>query len=300
MRESTQRKRPKPNTPPRCMRGFATFVWSAAVVVASVSLNAAGTYKAPRGLDGKHPDLNGIWQALNEANYDVERHNARASLALRDGPVGPVPAVKTLYLGSVASVPPGVGVVVGDGKIPYTEAGLAKKRANQANWIDLDPEVKCYLPGIPRANYMPQPFQIFHGKDSLFFAYQYAGAVRDVYLTDPGEAPIDSWMGQSAGHWEGDTLVIEVTGQNDQTWFDRAGNHHSTAMKVTERFTPMGPNHLNYEATIEDPETFTEPWTIRMPLYRRLEENARLLEFRCVEYVEELLYGEWRREPLPR
>ena len=193
-----------------------------------------------------------------------------------------------------------MGVVVGDGKIPYTEAGLAKKRANQANWIDLDPEVKCYLPGIPRANYMPQPFQIFHGKDSLFFAYQYAGAVRDVYLTDPGEAPIDSWMGQSAGHWEGDTLVIEVTGQNDQTWFDRAGNHHSTAMKVTERFTPMGPNHLNYEATIEDPETFTEPWTIRMPLYRRLEENARLLEFRCVEYVEELLYGEWRREPLPR
>lgn len=270
------------------------------MLATSVASFAAGNYKAPRGLDGKHPDLNGIWQALNEANYDVERHSARASLAMREGPVGPVPAIKTLYLGSVAAVPPGMGVISGGGKIPYTEAGLAKKRNNQANWIDLDPEVKCYQPGIPRANYLPHPFQIFQGKDSVFFAYQYAGAVRDVYMNDPGEAPIDSWMGQSAGRWEGDTLVIEVTGQNDQTWFDRAGNHHSTALKVTERFTPMGPNHLNYEATIEDPETFTEPWTIRMPLYRRLDTDARLLEFRCVEYVEELLYGEWRRSPLPR
>jgi len=270
------------------------------MLATSVASFAAGNYKAPRGLDGKHPDINGIWQALNEANYDVERHSARASLAMREGPVGPVPAIKTLYLGSVAAVPPGMGVISGGGKIPYTEAGLAKKHNNQANWIDLDPEVKCYQPGIPRANYLPHPFQIFQGKDSVFFAYQYAGAVRDIYMNDPGEAPIDSWMGQSAGRWEGDTLVIEVTGQNDQTWFDRAGNHHSTALKVTERFTPMGPNHLNYEATIEDPETFTEPWTIRMPLYRRLDADARLLEFRCVEYVEELLYGEWRRSPLPR
>ena len=102
------------------------------------------------------------------------------------------------------------------------------------------------------------------------------------------------------GRWEGDTLVVEVTGQNDQTWFDRAGNHHSAQMTVTERYTPMGPDHLLYEATIDDPETFTRPWTMRMPLYRRMEPDARLLDFRCVEFVEELMYGEWRRHPLER
>jgi hypothetical protein len=130
--------------------------------------------------------------------------------------------------------------------------------------------------------------------------YEYANAVRDVYLEDVGPAPVDSWMGQSVGHWEGETLVVEVTGLNDQTWFDRAGNHHSDQMTVTERYTPMGADHLHYEATIEDPQTFTRPWKISMPLYRRVEENARLLDFRCVEFVEELMYGEWRRNPLPR
>ena len=220
-------------------------------------------------------------------------------MQLREGPHGPLPTVKTMYLGAVASVPPGLGVVV-DGKIPYTPEALAKKQENKANWIDRDPEVKCFLPGIPRATYMPQPFQIFQSADSVFMAYQYAGAVREVYMEDPGEAPVDSWMGWSAGRWEGDTLVVEVTGQYDSTWFDRAGNHHSDIMKVTERYTPMSPYHLQYEATIEDPETFTEPWTISMPLYRRMEDNAQLMEFRCVEFVEELMYGEWRRNPLPR
>jgi hypothetical protein len=210
-----------------------------------------------------------------------------------------LPAVKTLYLGAVGAVPPGVGVVVG-GKIPYLPEALAKKNDNKANWIDRDPEVKCYLPGIPRATYMPQPFQIFQSADSVFMAYQYAGAVREVYMNDPGEAPVDSWMGWSAGKWEGDTLVVEVTGQYDSTWFDRAGNHHSDQMKVTERYTPMSPYHLMYEATIEDPLTFSEPWTIKLPLYRRMEENAQMMEFRCVEFVEELMFGEWRRKPLPR
>ena len=246
----------------------------------------AADYKAPRGPGGKHPDLNGIWQALNTANYDIEMHTASHSLQLREGPHGPLPAVKTLYLGAVGAVPPGLGVVEG-GKIPYRPEALAKKQENKANWIDRDPEVKCFLPGLPRAPYMPQP-------------YQYAGAVREVYMEDPGEAPVDSWMGWSAGRWEGDTLVVEVTGQYDSTWFDRAGNHHSDQMKVTERYTPMSPYHLHYEATIEDPLTFTEPWTISMPLYRRMEDNAQLMEFRCVEFVEELMYGEWRRNPLPR
>ncbi|MFT7653489.1 MAG: hypothetical protein ACI9UU_002600 [Candidatus Azotimanducaceae bacterium] len=259
----------------------------------------AAEYTAPRSADGVHPDLNGVWQALNSANYNLEMHTASHSLQLREGPMGPLPSVKTLYMGAVGAVPPGLGVVVG-GKIPYTAEGLATKLENQANWVDRDPEVKCFLPGVPRATYMAQPFQIFQNADSVFMAYQYAGATREVYMDDPGEAPIDSWMGWSHGTWEGDTLVVKVTGQVETTWFDRAGNHHSAAMVVTERYTPMGPNHLQYEATIEDPATFTTAWTIRMPLYRRMEANAQLMEFRCVEFVEELMYGEWRREPLPR
>ena len=270
----------------------------ALLILVSFGANAAD-YKAPRGPGGKHPDLNGIWQELNTANYDIEMHTASHSMQLRDGPHGPLPAVKTLYLGAVGAVPPGLGVVQG-GKIPYLPEALAKKQENKANWIDRDPEVKCFLPGIPSATYMPQPFQIFQSADSVFMAYQYAGAVREVFMEDPGEAPVDSWMGWSAGRWEGDTLVVEVTGQYDSTWFDRAGNHHSDQMKVTERYTPMSPYHLQYEATIEDPLTFTEPWTISMPLYRRMEDNAQLMEFRCVEFVEELMYCEWRRNPLPR
>jgi len=259
----------------------------------------AAEYRAPRGPGGEHPDLNGIWQALNTANYDIEPHMARHSLQLREGPHGPLPAVDLLKLGAVGAVPAGLGVVEG-GRIPYQPEALEKKQENQANWLDRDPEVKCYLPGVPRATYMPFPFQIVQEEDAIMIMYEYANAVRDIYLEDVGPAPVDAWMGQSDGRWEGDTLVVEVTGLNGQTWFDRAGNHHSEQMKVTERYTPTGPNHLHYEATIEDPQTFTQPWKISMPLYRRMEEDARLLDFRCVEFVEELLYGEWRRNPLPR
>lgn len=257
----------------------------------------AAAYEVPRLAGTDRPDINGIWQALNEANWDVERHVARPALQVREGPHGPVPAKELLALGAVVSVPPGMGVVEG-GKIPYTPEALAVKQDNQAHYLERDPEVKCYLPGVPRATYMPQPFQIFQNADSVFIAYQYAGAVRDIYMEDPGPAQIDSWMGQSFGQWDGDTLVVEVTGQNGQAWLDRAGNHFSYKARVTERYTPMGPNHLLYEATIEDPDTFTEPWTIRMPLYRRMEENVQLMDFKCVEFVEELLYGEWRRRPL--
>ena len=158
----------------------------------------ADDYKAPRGPDGIHPDLNGVWQAMVSANYDIEMHTAKHSMQLREGPYGPLPAIKTLYLGAVGAVPPGLGIVVG-GKVPYTSEGLAKKQENQKNWIDRDPEVKCFLPGIPHANYMPQPFQLFQSQDSVFIAYQYAGAVREVYMDDPGESPVDSWMGWSAG-----------------------------------------------------------------------------------------------------
>lgn len=256
-------------------------------------------YIAPRLPGTDVPDFNGIWQALNSANYNIERHMAAPAMALRDGPHGPVPAFKVVALGAVGGVPGGMGVVAGGGKIPYTPEALKKRDENKANWLERDPEIKCYLPGVPRSTYMPFPFRITQGDDSLFITFEYASAVRDFFFEDPGPAPIDSWMGQSFAKWEGDTLVVEVTGQVPDTWFDRAGNHHSASMKVIERWTRTGPNHMNYQATIIDPETFTESWTISMPLYRRIEENARIFDFKCVEFVEELIYGEWRRNPLP-
>jgi hypothetical protein len=148
------------------------------------------------------------------------------------------------------------------------------------------------MPGIPRATYMPFPFRIVQGDGDILFVYEFASANRIVHMANHQEPPVDSWMGWSNGRWDGDTLVIEVTGNNDQTWFDRAGNHHSAALKVTERYTLMDENHLQYEAMIEDPQTFSRPWTISMPLYKRIEPNAQLLEFKCVEFSEELLYGD--------
>src|SRR5258706_8355582 len=217
-------------------------------------------YRAPRTPDG-HPDFNGIWQALNEANYDIELHTARPAMATRPGPYGPVPTTPVLPLGAVGAVPPGLGVVEG-GDIPYRPEALAKKKENQENWLTADPEIKCYLPGVPRATYMPYPFQIIQSTKAIVFAYEYAGAVRDIYLKDPGKAPVDSWMGQSVGHWEGETFVIESNGFNDSTWFDRAGNFHSEALKVTERYTRTAPDVLSYEAAIDDSNTFTRPWKV--------------------------------------
>jgi len=273
---------------------------AAAAVASSVILVAAQgpAYRAPRAPDGK-ANLNGIWQSLNEANYDLEMHMARPAMALRPGPYGQLPAAPVLALGAVGSVPPGMGVVEG-GTIPYKPEMLAKKKENQEKWLERDPEIKCYLPGVPRANYMPQPFQILQSPSAIFFAYQYAGAVRNVYLKNPGPAPVDSWMGQSVARWEGDTLVIDVTGFNDSTWFDRSGNFHSDQLHVVERYTRTAPDVISYEATMEDPQTFTKPWKISMPLYRRLEKNAQLMDFKCVEFVEELLYGQWRKKPLTR
>jgi hypothetical protein len=269
-----------------------------AVAAAPLAGQQAGAYRAPRTADGK-PDLNGIWQALNEANYDLEAHMARPALALRAGPYGPVPAAGVLALGAVGAVPPGMGVVEG-GPIPYKPEAAAKKKDNQEKWLERDPEIKCYLPGVPRATYMPQPFQILQSPSALFIAYQYDGAVRNIYLKDPGPAPVDSWMGQSVARWDGDTLVVDASGFNDSTWFDRAGNFHSDQLKVTERYTRTAPDVISYEATMTDPETFTRPWKISLPLYRRLEKNAQLMDFKCVEFVEELLYGAYRKKPLTK
>jgi hypothetical protein len=268
----------------------------AATAVMGVAPLLGQENRPPRGGDGK-PDLNGIWQALNEANYDLEAHVARPAMALRPGPYGQIPAAQTLALGAVGAVPPGLGVVEG-GEIPYKPEALARRKQNQQDWLNLDPEIKCYLPGVPRATYLPHPFQILQSASALTFVYEYAGAVRNIFLKDPGPAPADSWMGQSVGRWEGDTLVIDVTDLNDRTWFDRAGNFHSDKLHVVERYTRLSPDVMSYEATIEDPGVFTRPWKISMPLYRRQEKNAQLLDFKCVEFVEELLYGQYRKHPL--
>ncbi len=250
-------------------------------------------------LPGGKPDFNGIWQAIGSAHYDIERHMARPSLQLRQGPYGPLPDVPLLRLGAVGSVPGGMGIVEG-GKIPYKPEAAKIRDENRANWLDRDPEIKCYLPGIPRATYMPFPFQIVQNQKQFFFSYEYAGAHRDILFKDPGPPETDSWMGQSVGRWQGDTLIIDTKGFNDLSWFDRSGTHHSNQLHVVETFKLITPNHIQYEATIEDPEVFTRPWKISLPLYRRMEPDARLMDFRCVEFVEELMFGEHRKKPLKR
>src|SRR5579862_7172873 len=275
--------------------GVATAVLA---IAATPVAGQAAAYRAPRA-DGGKPDLNGIWQTLNEANYDLEGHSARSAMALRPGPYGPVPAAPVLALGAVGAVPPSLGVVEG-GEIPYKPEALATRKQNQDDWLNRDPEIKCYLPGVPRATYMPYPFQIVQSVSAMSFVYEYAGAVRNIYLKDPGPALTDSWMGQSVAHWEGETLVVNVTDMNDRSWFDRAGNFHSDKLHVVERYTRTSPNEIMYEATIEDPSVFTRPWKIGMALYRRQEKNAQLLDFKCVEFVEELLYGQYRKHPLSK
>ena len=189
----------------------------------------------------------------------------------------------------------GLGVVEG-GEIPYQPWAAQQKKKNFENWPALDPVVKCYLPGVPRVTYMPFPFQIVQTPEYILIAYEFASASRVIYMNKPDfESPIDSWMGHSGGRWEEETLVVDVTSQVPDTWLDSAGNFHSEALRVVERYTAIGPNALRYEATIEDPKVFTRPWKMSMPLYRRLDENVQLLEFKCVEFVEELMYGHLRK-----
>ena len=214
------------------------------IAAASINLHASEQEEFLRGPNGK-PDLNGVWQVLNSANYNLEAHSASASMAMIEGPVVPIPHPSIVALGTIGSVPAGLGVVEG-GTIPYKRQALKTREENKKNWVDRDPEIKCYLPGVPRATYMSFPFQIFHSEKAIFFAYEYAGAVRNIYLEDPGPAPVDSWMGQSWGYWEDDTLVIEVTGFNGQTWFDRSGNFHSDQLKVIEKYTLINNHTMNF------------------------------------------------------
>jgi len=220
----------------------------------------ATAYRGPRTPDGK-PNLNGIWQVLSTANWDLLPHSAQ------DG------------------VPAGQGVVEGD-EIPYQPAALAKKKANFEKRKTDDPMAKCFLPGVPRITYVPFPFQIAQTPKYIAMTYEFDHATRIIYTDgSPHPPPVDFWMGDSRGRWQGDTLVVDVTHFNDETWFDMAGNYHSDALHVVERYTPISQDAINYEATVEDPKVFTRPWKISMPLYRRLEKGVQLLEYECVDFA---------------
>jgi hypothetical protein len=236
---------------------------------------------------GGHPNLNGVWQAVNTANWNLEGGAAKA-----------IPAA--WKLGALFAVPAGASVVEG-GTIPYLPAALEQRKKNQEGWPATDPETKCFRAGIPRSTYLPYPFQIVQGDGDIMFIYEYATSNRPVRMKNhlnPDEVLVEQWSGWSNGRWEGDTLVVEVFGQISDTWFDRAGNFHGPGMKVTERYTPIDADHLQYEATIDDPTTFARPWTISMPLYRRIESNAEIYEYKCVEFAEPLMYGDLLKDPI--
>jgi hypothetical protein len=256
-----------------------SIVFAAGVVIA-VPASGQNSTDIPRLSNGK-PNFSGIWQALTTANWDIQTHGSSA---------GPP------EFGALLSTPAGIGIVDGD-EIPYLPAAAEQQRRNYENRWTEDPEIKCYMPGVPRANYMPYPFQIFQSESHLLFAYQFAGAARIINLEEHVPSAIDSWMGVSNAHWEDDTLVVDVTGFNGQSWLDRAGNHASYALHVVERFTFAGPDAIDYEARIEDPQTFSRPWTMSFRLYRHAEPQAHLMEFKCVPFTEELLYGEFYRRP---
>ncbi len=216
----------------------------------------------PRAPNGR-PNLSGVWQVMNTASWDIQDHSAQKG------------------------VPAGQGVVEGN-DIPYQPAALARRKENFANRATADPLTKCYLPGVPRITYMPFPFQILQTPTHVEIFYEYAHAVRQIYVNGSPHPPghIDWWMGDSRGRWEGDTLVVDVVDFNDQTWFDRAGNFHSDALHLVERYTLADPDHLSYEVTIEDPKVFTRPWKMSTVFYRHKEKNFQLLEYECHTFVE--------------
>ena len=230
-------------------RLVSLFVATAVIVIAPTLISGQG-----RTPDGK-PDLQGVWQVLNTAAWDIQDHSARPG------------------------VPAGQGVVDGN-EIPYQPWAAAKQKENFEKRLTEDPVTKCYLPGVPRITYMPHPFQIFQTPGTTVIVYEYDHAVRTIYTDRPQlSGHIDFWLGIS--------LVVDAIDFNDKTWFDAAGNFHSDALHVVERYTRTDPDHIAYQATIEDAKVFTRPWTMTMTLYRRQENNIQLLDYECNALAEE-------------
>lgn len=226
-----------------------------------------------------HPNLNGIWRAINAANWNLEAHSAAA-------------VDRAWQMGAIAAVPAGLSVIKGDGKIPYLPAALAQREKNRVAGAAEDPEAKCYMLGVPRSMYHDLPVQFFQGNGDYIISQPFAATNRVIYMSKISELPVESWMGRSTGKWEGNTLVVVTADQNEKTWFDRSGNYHSDDLKVTERFTLIDSSHIRYEATMEDPLVFSRPWTIEMVLYRVIDANAQILEHKCVPFADKLLYSD--------
>ncbi len=249
--------------------------------------NSFPAYTPPRTEHGT-PDLQGIWQSFTTANWNILSHSVQP---------GPFPEI----LGAWGAVRASYGIVEGD-ELPYQEWALEERDNNFANRTVVnvtndprrfdtgDPEIQCFRAGVPRANYMPYPFQIFQTADQILIVYEYKGAYRTIYMDYERPALDASWMGTSNGRWDGDTLVVDVAGFNNHLWFDRAGNFASDALHVVERWTRVSPYHMRYEATIEDPNVFTRPWNMSFMLYRHVEANAELKEFQCIPIVEPMMY----------
>lgn len=239
----------------------ASFLKTAAALVA-LALSGAALAEAPAGiprLANGHPDFSGIWQTLSEADYDLEPHAGR-----RDAPPGP-------------------GVVEG-GMIPYKPEALAQRQRNWDSRAKEDPRLKCWTLGVPRGVYYPAPFQIFERDKDLTLVHQFGHQVRTIFTNGTGhQQDIEDgyYLGDSRGHWEGDTLVVDVTGFNEETWLDRAGNYHSDQLHVTERWSFVDKDTIDYRATIEDPKVFTKPWTIDILLNRRRDKGFQLIEDYC-------------------
>ena len=233
-----------------------------------VAGQGAGGQAVPRGKDG-HPDFSGIWQVMNGAAWNLQDQNAEP---------GPHSAP---WLG----IPASRGVVEGN-EIPYQPWARKQKEENYKNRRTLDPEVNCYLPGVPRITYMPFPFQVVQTPNYIAILYEYVHTVRHIFVDGSGhpEGPIAWWMGDSPGRGDGDTLVVSVRHFNDSTWFDRAGNFHSEQMQLTERYTFADEDTIRYEVTVEDPKVFTRPWKMSMLLYRHKEPNFQLLEHECYAF----------------
>jgi hypothetical protein len=236
--------------------GFLVLLVASALPVARATV-AAQTSAIPRTHDGK-PDLSGIWQTLSEADYDLEPHSTRQD------------------------APPSRGVVEG-GVIPYQPWALAQRAKNFAARATADPRTRCFSLGAPRGIYYPEPFQVFQRARDVTILHQFGHSVRTIHTngTEHPEGPLEFWAGDSRGRWEGDTLVVDVTYFTDQTWLDRAGNFHSDALHVVERWTLIDANTIDYNATLEDPKVFTRPWTLGVLLHRRREPDVQLIENYC-------------------
>jgi hypothetical protein len=239
-------------------------VVAGAMIAGAARPAIAQAYTPPRTADGQ-PDLQGIWEVKTSPDKDIEKAK-------------------------------GLIVEPKNGKIPYLPAALAQRKQNEKNSATEDPVNKCYMPGVPRINLLNYPFQIFQTPDQISIAYEYIHNFRNIYMKRAKHMEgIDFWLGDSLGHWEGDTLVVDVTDLNDQTWFDKAGDYHSDALHVTERYTRTGADTLRYEATIEDPKTFSMPWKISVNLQRNTKPNARLMEYECHYLKEVAAKGEGKK-----